>query len=138
MQTYVAQSATVDALWDIGAPAQQIDPPRKINDAPALQGFYQTYRTADAISRSAEDDIDFASQLQFIFLVISFFMLAAVIVAAVLIQRTQTATITGLSETMTDIESHKNFSTRIHNGRSDEVGQLTSTFDKLLATSNPC
>jgi len=133
MQTYVAESATVDALWDIGAPAQQIDRRVKINDAPAFKAFNQLTERADAISRAAEEDIEFASQLQFIFLVISFFMLAAVIIAAVLIQRTQTATITGLSETMTDIESHKNFSTRIHEGRTDEVGQLTSTFDKLLA-----
>ena len=132
MQLYASNTSLVKNMWQNGATPAEIDKAVKINDSPAFKGFKILSEHFDSISGQARADMEFASQLQFIFLAISFLLLSAVIVAAVFIQRTQTRTINALSHTMKDIESNRNFSKRIHEGRTDEVGQLTMTFDKLL------
>lgn len=130
---YSSNTALVKNMRANGATPSEIDSAVKINDAPAFKAFTTLTKHVTAISEADHHDIRMASRLQFIFLVISFISLTAVIILAVFIQRSQTSMIVSLSRTMTDIESNKNFSKRIHDNRSDEVGQLTATFDKLLA-----
>jgi len=132
MQTYVAESATVSTLWDMAAPPQQIDRRVKINDAPAFKAFKVLTEHFESISRDAHDDMASASRLQIIFLIASFILLSAVIVTAVLLLRKQTKSIVSMSQAMAEIETHSNFSKRMHDGRKDELGMLTNTFDKLL------
>ncbi|WP_319468286.1 methyl-accepting chemotaxis protein [uncultured Pseudodesulfovibrio sp.] len=132
MQTYVAESATVSTLWDMAAPPQQIDRRVKINDAPAFKAFSVLTEHFENISRDAHEDMASASRLQIIFLIASFILLSAVIVTAVLLLRKQTKSIVSMSQAMAEIEAHSNFSKRMHDGRKDELGMLTNTFDKLL------
>ncbi|QJB56873.1 methyl-accepting chemotaxis protein [Pseudodesulfovibrio sp. zrk46] len=133
MQTYVAESATVDALWDIGAPAQQIDGRVKINDGPAFKAFDLLNENFHRISEDADADMAQATQLQIIFLIASFVLLSGVIIGSVILLRTQTSAIDSMSHAMVELEANSDFSKRMHDGRNDELGMLTATFDKLLA-----
>ena len=133
MHSYTEQASVVQGLWANGSTPAEIDKMVKINDTPAFEAFKILTERSAAISEAAHREMAQASRFQLIFLVASFLLLSAVIVGAVLIQRSQTSTIDSLSQTMTDIEQNRDFSRRIHDGRTDEVGALTSTFDKLLA-----
>ncbi len=133
MQQYSAQTSIVKNMWSIGATPAEIDKAVKINDGPAFQSFEELTNHFTSISNAARSDMEWATTLQLIFLVTSFAFLSAVIVGAVMILRSQTSTIDTLSQTMTEIETKRNFSKRLHDGRNDELGMLTGTFDKLLA-----
>lgn len=131
-QQYTSQALIIKNKWQQQSSPKDIDNVVKINDAPAFAAFKVLDEHLSAISTTAHQDMDFARKLQFVFLLASFGLLVIVVVAAVLIQRTQTATIVTLADTMADIEKNQSFSRRIHEGRTDEVGTLTATFDKLL------
>lgn len=133
MQTYLAETATVDTLWDMGAPPQQIDQRVKIDDGPAFKAFKMLTTHFETISEEAQIEMDMASRIQIIFLIASFALLSAVIIGAVILLRMQTASIDTMSHAMAEIESNSNFSKRMHDGRNDELGILTGTFDKLLS-----
>lgn len=132
MQQYASSTGMVKNMWQMGATPAEIDDAVSINDAPAFKGFAVLADHADALSSTAYGDMVSAFDFQSVLLAASFLILSAVIVATVVVQRAQYKTIRALSLTMTDIESNRNYSRRIHEGRTDEVGQLTETFDKLL------
>ena len=132
MGQYMSNVPVVQRMWGSSATPADIDKAVKINDGPAFEGFAALEESYTAISQDAHDLMDRASILQTVFLMLSFGLLSGVIVAAVLIQRNQTADLDELSRTVAKIEADRNFSTRIHADRSDELGMLTATFDKLL------
>ncbi len=132
VQKYTEQTSTVKKLWDAKASPGEIDVAVIRDDSPAHDAFKALTGKLTAISDMARSDMEQASGIQIIFMVASFLLLSAVIITAVMTQRSQASAMDELSQTMTDIERNQDFAHRIRTDRTDEVGILTSSFDKLL------